>query len=195
MGRLNIRTASLITALMLVSSVFVGCTGSSEDISGDNNNVAPQITKTEGTSVSGNLGEQVVNENIGITLKNVYKMDIESSDKTYVALYVEIVNQSDEERTFADFTHFGIRIDGATEDNIEAISPSNAQLYVQKHTDFNTLNGTVASNTMLDGLVTAVVPNDFQECTLVFYPNAATTTGEITFTFTASDFEDLPTND
>jgi hypothetical protein len=178
---------------MLVGSIFSGCSSEIKNSDGQTQNVAPEIVKTDGESIEGSIGEQVVNEDIGITLNNIYKMDIEDDEYTYIALYVEIVNQSNEERTFADYTHFGVRLNGSSEDTLDALSPANTLLYVQNNTDFNILNGTVAPNTMLDGLVTVVVPNDFQDCTLVFYPNAATTTGEITFKFTSADLEDLPT--
>jgi outer membrane protein assembly factor BamB len=193
MGRLNIKRASLVMALMLVGSVFCGCSSTDSSTTDETKSVAPELVKTDGESVSGTIGEQIVNEDIGITLKNVYKIDIDDDENTYVALYVEIVNQSSEERTFSDLTHFGIRLDGSSEDTLDALSPANTTLYIQNNTDFNMLNGTVAANTMLDGVVTAVIPKDFQDCTLVFYPNAATSTGEITFKFTADDFEDLPT--
>jgi hypothetical protein len=193
MGRLNIRRVSLVMSLILISSMFSACTSTDSDSSSDNSYVSPELVKSEGDSMSGSIGEQVVNEDIGITLKNVYKMDITDDDYTYVALYVEIVNQSSEERTFSNYTHFGVRVNGASEDDLDALSPANTTVYIQNNTDFNVLNGTVASNTMLDGLVTVMLPKDFEDCTLVFYPNAATTTGEITFKFTQSDLEDLPT--
>jgi hypothetical protein len=194
MGSLNIKRVALTVSLVLVGTILTACNSTDTSSStSETSAVAPQLTLAEGQSIAGTIGEQVVNENIGITLKNVYQMDINSSDKIYVALYVEVVNQSDEERTFADITHFGIRLNGSSEDTLDALSPANTQLYIQQNTDFNVLNGTVAPNTMLDGLVTAIIPKDFQDCTLVFYPNAATTTGEITFKFTSADLEDLPT--
>ncbi|MCD7800230.1 MAG: hypothetical protein LUG94_03345, partial [Ruminococcus sp.] len=202
MNRFNIKKVSLITSLILVSSIFVGCNSEyDESDGGDTTTTAAvvatttTIAKVEGDSVSNELGTQTVNEGIGITVKNIYKMDLESDDGYInLAFYVEIVNQSEESNEYSAAANFGVREQGSTEDNEDLMGLSNSYLYIKRNTDFNRLSGVIAPNTMLDGIVTVRVPSDFQEATFVFYPNITTSTGEITLTFTPDDLEDLPIN-
>ncbi|MCC8068554.1 MAG: hypothetical protein LIO71_02185 [Ruminococcus sp.] len=202
MNRFNIKKVSLITSLILVSSIFVGCNSEyDESDGGDTTTTAAvvatttTIAKVEGDSVSNELGTQTVNEGIGITVKNIYKMDLESDDGYInLAFYVEIVNQSEESNEYSAAANFGVREQGSTEDNEDLMGLSNSYLYIKRNTDFNRLSGVIAPNTMLDGIVMVRVPSDFQEATFVFYPNITTSTGEITLTFTPDDLEDLPIN-
>jgi len=198
MNRFTIKKMSLVTSLILVGSIFIGCSSEYDDKQNDVTTtpapIATEAPKTQGEEVIGEIGTQAVNEDVAITLKNAYKLNIaDNSDYTYVALYVEIVNNSDITHEYSIVSSFGIREEGATEDNGDLLTPSNTLLYVKKETDFNNLNGSVAPGTMLDGVVTVAVPNDFKEATFVFYPNFSTSTGSILFTFTPSNLEDCPT--
>lgn len=199
MNRFTIKSVALATSLMLMGSILVGCSSSSSSNSSDEvastNVVAhPTVPKTEGQSIAGTIGEQIVNEDVGITLKNIYSIDIDDGDNVYIAFELEIVNNSDVEHEFSNIIDFGARVDGGTEDIPDVISPANTIVYIERYTDFNNLRGVVAPGTMLDGLVTMILPADYQEATLVFYPNVNTSTGEITFTVSHEDFETLPTN-
>lgn len=196
MNRFNLKKISLVTSLILVASVFVGCNSSIKDDNSGKGEITVSstttIVKKEGESIKANLGEETVNEDIGITVKNIYKMDLEDDEYTNLAVYVQITNKSKETNDYSAIVNFGVREQGATTDNVDLLGLSNSYLYIKRNTNFNRLNGAVAPNTMLDGLVTIRVPKDFQEATFVFYPNVSTSTGEITLTFTPDDLEDLP---
>lgn len=200
MNRFTIKRLALATSLMLIGSVFVGCSSDNNQNSnsGNTNNdsavVQTEKPKTQGQSVEGTLGEQIVNEDIAITLKKVYSIDIQDGENVYIAFELEIINNSDIEHQFSNIIDFGARIDGSSEDIFDAISPANTIVYIENNTSFNNLRGVVAPGTMLDGLVTMTLPKDYQEATLVFYPNVSTSTGEITFTIANEDFETLPVN-
>ncbi len=196
MNRFNLKKISLVTSLILVASVFVGCNSSIKDDNSGKGEITVSstttIVKKEGESIKANLGEETVNEDIGITVKNIYKMDLEDDEYINLAIYVQITNKSKETNEYSAIDNFGVREQGATTDNVDMLGLSNSYLYIKRNTNFNRLNGAVAPNTMLDGLVTIRVPKDFQEATFVFYPNVITSTGEITLTFTPDDLEDLP---
>lgn len=202
MNRFNVKKISLVTSLILVSSIFVGCNSDYDDKEGGDVTTTPAtvvttttIPKVEGESLDNALGVETVNEGIGVTIKNIYKMDLDNGDGYInLALYVEIVNQSEENNEYSATTNFGVREQGSTEDNDDLMGLSNSYLYIKRNTDFNRLSGVVAPNTMLDGIVTIRVPSDFQEATFVFYPNITTSTAEVTLTFTPDDLEDLPIN-
>jgi hypothetical protein len=75
-----------------MGSIFVGCSNSSSsEDTADNNtndNVAvskTEVVKTEGQSIAGTIGEQIVNEDVGITLKNIYSIDIDDEEYAYIA--------------------------------------------------------------------------------------------------------------
>ncbi|MBS6444959.1 MAG: hypothetical protein KH373_04045 [Ruminococcus sp.] len=196
MNRFNLKKISLVTSLILVASVFVGCNSSIKDDNSGKGEITVSstttIVKKEGESIKANLGEETVNEDIGITVKNIYKMDLEDDEYINLAIYVQITNKSKETNEYSAIDNFGVREQGATTDNVDMLGLSNSYLYIKRNTNFNRLSGAVAPNTMLDGLVTIRVPKDFQEATFVFYPNVITSTGEITLTFTPDDLEDLP---
>lgn len=200
MNRFTVKSLALVTSLTLMGSILVGCDSKSDDSSTDSSSIPAstvqqtEVAKTEGQSIAGTIGEQIVNEDIGITLKNVYSIDLESDDSVYVAFELEIVNNSTVEHQFSNIIDFGARVDGGTEDIPDVISPANTIVYIERNTSFNNLRGVVSPGTMLDGLVTMILPKDYTEATLVFYPNFNTSTGEITFTVSHEDFETLPTN-
>ena len=201
MNRLSIKRVSLVTSLILIGSIFAGCQAEYDNKGNDVTTTPAPVTTTipkiEGEAMNGEIGTQTVNEDIAITIKNVYKLDIggDDSEYTYIAFYVEIVNNSDDNKEYSMLSSFGIREQDATEDNNNLLCPSNTLLYVKRNTDFNTLNGIVAPGTMLNGVITIKIPKDFTEATFVFYPNISTTTGSILFKFTPSDLEDCPINE
>lgn len=153
-----------MVSLILVASVFGGCNSSikDDDSQGDTVKSTTTIIKKEGESIKANLGEETVNEDIGITIKNVYKMDLEDNEYINLAMYVQITNKSKETNEYSAIDNFGVREQGSTTDNVDLLGLSNSYLYIKKNTSFNRLNGAVAPNTMLDGLVTIRVPKDFK---------------------------------
>lgn len=192
MNRFCIKKIALITSLLLMGSMLVACdTTNSKDGSNDSAVTTAQSLRP-GQVVQGELNTEVSNEDIAITLKNTYKIDLENDSYDYVGVYVEIVNNSDVEHEFSNLASFGVREQGSTIDNLNLSYPPNAVGYVKKNTDFNILRGTVAPNTMLDGMIVIAIPKGQTEVTLAFYPNVTETTGETVFTITIDNLEELP---
>lgn len=199
MNRFLTKNAALATSLVLMGATFVGCSsGSSSDGQTDNGEVttAAVVTTAEtlvsGEIVEGDLEAENTNEDISISIENVYRIDLDNDTYDYIGVYVDIVNNSDVDREFSNLTSFGVRASGSDEDVPNMCYPPNAVGYVQNTTDFNILRGTVAPGTMLDGLIVIGAPKGASEVTLVFYPNVRETTGEITFTIPNTDLEALP---
>lgn len=187
-----LRKLSLVASVVLLASMFVAC---NKDDPNDEPIVTTQVSKIHGEEVEGNFGEQTENENIGITLKNVYRLDIPEYDgNIYIAFNLEIQNNSDSEQSFDAIRDFCLKLNGDDTLLYDELIQPNALLYIKENTNFNRISGTVAPGTLLDGVVTAMVPKDFASATLVCYTNYTTTTGSIDFTITPDQLEDCPVN-
>lgn len=184
-----LKGVSLITSIVLLSSIFVGCSSKT-----NGNSETTSISKVKGSEIVGNLGQETVNESIGITLKNVYKLDMPEQDgNIFIAFNLKIENKSDENQDFDAIRDFCIRFDDDDELHYDELIQPNALLYIKQNTNLNRISGEVAPNTMLEGVVTAMVPKNFSEATLVCYVNYANTTGSIDFTITPDVLEPCPT--
>lgn len=198
MNRFYTKKIALFTSLLLMGSILVACdsnNGSNNSNNDSSNSNSPAVTTKAlkpGEVVQGELNSEVSNEDIAITLKNTYKIDLQNDSYDYVGVYVEITNNSDVEHEFSNLVSFGVREKGSDTDNLNLSYPPNAVGYVKKNTDFNILRGTVAPNTMLDGIIVIAIPKGQTEVTLVFYPNITETTGETLFTITTDNLEELP---
>lgn len=185
-----LKKVSLITSIVLLSTIFVGCNGSNKK---NNNSQVTTVTKVAGSEIAGSIGEETVNENIGITLKNVYQLDMPEQDgNIFIAFNLKIENKSTENQDFDAIRDFCIRFNGEDELHYDELIQPNALLYIKQNTNFNRISGEVAPNTMLEGVVTAMVPKDFSDATLVCYVNYASTTGAIDFTITPDMLEPCP---
>jgi hypothetical protein len=186
-----LKKVALVIAVTLLSTTFVGCSNSSKNTT----ETESTVSKIAGTEMAGSFGQETINENIGITLKNVYKLDMPEQDgNIFIAFNLQIVNKSDENQEFDAIRDFCIMFNGDSELHYDELIQPNALVYIKQNTNFNRISGEVAPNTMLEGVVTAMVPKDFKEATLVCYVNYTTTTGSIDFTVTPDMLEDCPTN-
>ncbi len=195
-----IKCVALTTSILLLGSMFMGCESEYSNKDSDSAESTPAVvttvSKNQGEEVSGNMGEEISNENIAINLKNVYKLNVKNPEEgyTYIAFYVEVVNNSQEDHYFNSISSFNISVDNE-KINEDLLTPSSAMLYIKQHTNFYQIKGDVAPGTMLDGLVTAKVPSNFSSATLYFYPNITTSTGVTEITITPDVLEDCPTTD
>lgn len=185
-----LKKVSLITALVLLSTVFVGCSDKKKDNSAE----VTSVSKIQGSELNGSMGQETINEDIGITLKNVYKLDMPVYDgNIFIAFNLQIDNKSDENQDFDAIRDFCLKFDGDDTLHYDELIQPNALLYIKQNTNFNRISGEVAPGTMLEGVVTAMVPENFSEVTLVCYVNYTTTTGAIDFTITPDQLEPCPT--
>lgn len=186
-----LKRVSLITSIVLLSMAMVGCNGSDTD---SDNSQENEVTKVSGSEIFGNMGEETINEDIGITLKNAYKLDMPEQDgNIFIAFNLQIENKSTENQEFDAIRDFCIRFNGEDELHYDELIQPNALLYIKQNTNLNRISGEVAPNTMLEGVVTAMVPKDFTEATLVCYVNYNDTTGAIDFKVTPDMLEPCPT--